>query len=101
MARLARRDQILQRNEMTRCANRRHRRRGTSHSISRLAGERSAASCWKTIRLGLTALDMRKTIFKRDQTAINNEKLGVGRALPVLPCVLIRRTFVPTPGCRK
>jgi hypothetical protein len=36
----------------------------------------------------LPVLDVRQMIFKGDQTAINNEKLGIRRADPMLLCLL-------------
>jgi hypothetical protein len=36
----------------------------------------------------LPVLDVRQMIFKGDQTAINNEKLGIRRADPMLLCFL-------------
>jgi hypothetical protein len=38
--------------------------------------------------LSLPVLDVRQTIFKGDQTAINNEKLRIRRADPMLLCLL-------------
>ena len=50
--------------------------------------------------LWLPFLDMRQTVFERDQTTIDYEKLGVRRTVPVLLCLLIRGTFVPRLGRR-
>src|SRR5271169_6698775 len=50
--------------------------------------------------LSLPVLDMRQTIFKGHYTTVNNEKLSIRRAVPVLLRFLIRRTFVPGLGCR-
>ncbi len=67
-------------------------------------GQQVRSACPVRVRCGnglsLPVLDVRQTIFKGDQTAINDEKLGIRRAVPVLLCLLICWTFVPSLGCR-